>query len=145
IEVNAHGKVVAEDPEGSRAGKPGTDITLTIDAEVQQRAMEAFGADSGAAVGMDVHTGEVICMASSPSFDPNLFVSGISSKAYRLLADYERRPLLDKAIGSTFAPGSTFKMATSLAILDAGIDPTERVVCRGGYQSGNRFFRCHAV
>lgn len=142
VEVNAVGGVIAEDPTGTRPPVPGEDITLTIDAEIQQRALEVFGEDSGSAVLMNVHNGEVLCMASSPSFDPNLFVSGISTKAYRLLADYERRPLLDKAIGSTFAPGSTFKMATALALLSAGIDPSERVVCRGSYPFGNRSFRC---
>lgn len=142
VEVNAVGGIVAEDPTGTRPPVPGEDITLTIDAEVQQRALEVFGEDSGSAVLMNVHNGEVLCMASAPSFDPNLFVSGISTKAYRLLADYERRPLLDKAIGSTFAPGSTFKMATALAFLAAGIDPNERVVCRGSYPFGRRNFRC---
>jgi penicillin-binding protein 2 len=142
IEVNARGNVVEEDPENSRPPTPGEDVTLTLDAEVQARALEVFGEDSGAAVMLNIHNGEVLCMVSAPSFDPNLFVSGISSKAYRLLADYERLPLLDKAIGSTFPPGSTFKMATALAFLEAGIDPKESIVCRGSYAFGNRTFRC---
>jgi penicillin-binding protein 2 len=145
VEVNANGQVIAEDKLGSKISKQGQTLTLSIDNDVQNAAIEAFGTDSGSAVMLDVHTGEIICMVSAPSFDPNLFVSGIPTKAYRLLADYERRPLLDKALGSTFAPGSTFKMASILSFLDAGIDPEERVVCRGGYQYGNRFFRCHSV
>lgn len=145
IEVNARGNIVAEDPDGTRPSTPGEDITLTLDAEVQARALEVFEQDSGSAVLLNIHTGEILCMVSAPSFDPNLFVSGISSKAYRLLADYERRPLLDKAIGSTFAPGSTFKMASALAFLDYGINPAERVVCTGRYRLGNRTFRCHGV
>lgn len=145
VEVNAHGQVIAEDKMGSSQPKSGKALNLTLDLDVQNRAMEVFGEDSGSAVMMNIHTGEIICMSSSPGFDPNLFVSGISSKAYRLLADYERRPLLDKALGSTFAPGSTFKMATALSFLDAGIDPEERVVCRGGLHFGNRFFRCHST
>lgn len=142
IEVNARGNIVAEDPEGTRPPTPGEDITLTLDAEIQSRALEVFEQDSGAAVMMNVHNGEILCMTSSPSFDPNLFVSGISSQAYRLLADYERLPLLDKAIGSTFAPGSTFKMNTALALLSAGISPDEKVVCPGSYRFGNRTFYC---
>lgn len=145
IEVNARGNIVAEDPTGTRPPTEGEDITLTLDAEVQARALEVFEQDSGSAVMINIQNGEVLCMTSAPSFDPNLFVSGISSKAYRLLADYERRPLLDKAIGSTFAPGSTYKMVSTLAFLDAGIPPEERVVCRGGYRFGNRTFRCHAT
>ncbi|BBF79754.1 penicillin-binding protein 2 [Asticcacaulis excentricus] len=145
IEVNARGNIVAEDPDGTRPPTPGEDITLTLDAEVQARALEVFEQDSGSAVLLNIHTGEILCMVSAPSFDPNLFVSGISSKAYKLLNEYERRPLLDKAIGSTFAPGSTFKMATALSFLDYGIDPTEKVVCRGSYRYGNRTFRCHGV
>ncbi|WP_298331383.1 penicillin-binding protein 2 [Asticcacaulis sp.] len=145
IEVNARGNIVAEDPDGTRPPTPGEDITLTLDAEVQARALEVFEQDSGSAVLLNIHTGEILCMVSAPSFDPNLFVSGISSKAYKLLNEYERRPLLDKAIGSTFAPGSTFKMATALSFLDAGVDPSERVVCRGSYRFGNRTFRCHGV
>lgn len=145
IEVNARGNIVAEDPDGTRPPTPGEDITLTLDAEVQARALEVFEQDSGSAVLLNIHTGEILCMVSAPSFDPNLFVSGISSKAYKLLNEYERRPLLDKAIGSTFAPGSTFKMASALSFLDAGVDPSERVVCRGSYRFGNRTFRCHGV
>ena len=81
-------------------------------------------------------------MVSAPAFDPNLFVGGVPSRIYNALRDYERKPLLDKAIYGTFPPGSTFKMTTALAFLDAGIDPTERVVCTGGYRYGNRTFRC---
>ncbi|MDC7684008.1 penicillin-binding protein 2 [Asticcacaulis sp. BYS171W] len=143
IEVNARGNIVAEDPNGTKPPTPGEDITLTLDAEIQARALEVFEQDSGAAVMLDIHTGEILCMTSAPAFDPNLFVSGISSKAYRLLADYERLPLLDKAIGSTFAPGSTFKMNTVLALLAAGVSDTERVNCPGSYRFGNRTFYCH--
>lgn len=145
VEVNARGQVIAEDKEGSSQPVKGKDVTLTIDLDVQNRAVEVFGQESGAAVMLNIQTGEVICMTSTPGFDPNLFVSGISGDHYGLLRDYERKPLLDKAYGSTFAPGSTFKMTTTLALLSVGVDPEERVFCGGGMQFGNRFFRCHAV
>ncbi|HTN40084.1 MAG TPA: penicillin-binding protein 2, partial [Asticcacaulis sp.] len=77
VEVDARGKVVAEDGEGSIEPIPGKDIILTLDADIQQRAIDVFGEDSGSCVMMDIHTGEVLCMTSSPGFDPNLFVSGI--------------------------------------------------------------------
>lgn len=142
VEVDARGRVVAEDVGGSRPPVPGDDVMLTLDADVQNRALEVFGEESGGCVVMDVRNGDILCMVSAPSFDPNLFVSGVPTRIYRALADYERKPLLDKAIYGTFPPGSTFKMTTALALLDAGIDPTERVVCTGGYRYGARTFRC---
>ena len=143
VEVDARGRVVAEDVGGSRAAAPGKEVVLTLDADIQNRALEVFGEESGGCVVMDVRNGDILCMVSSPSFDPNLFVSGIPSDIYRALADYERKPLLDKAIGGVFHPGSTFKLTTALALLEAGVDPTERVVCSGGYRFGSRIFHCH--
>lgn len=142
VEVDARGRVVGEDVGGSRAAVPGKDVVLTLDADVQNRALEVFGQESGGCVVMDVRNGDILCMVSAPSFDPNLFVGGVPTHIYRALADYERRPLLDKAIYGTFPPGSTFKMTTALAFLDAGINPAERVVCTGGYRFGARTFRC---
>ncbi|MBU2135392.1 MAG: penicillin-binding protein 2 [Alphaproteobacteria bacterium] len=142
VEVDARGRVVAEDVGGSRPAVPGAEVVLTLDADVQNRALEVMGDESGSCVVMDVRNGDILCMVSSPSFDPNLFVSGVPTRIYRALADYERKPLLDKALGGTFPPGSTFKPTTALALLAAGIDPKERVVCTGGYRFGNRVFRC---
>jgi penicillin-binding protein 2 len=142
IEVNSTGNIVEEDDDTATPPIPGQEVVLTLDAEIQNRAMEVFGVESGSAVMMNVHTGEVLCMFSAPSFDANLFVSGISSAAYKLLNEYDHLPLLDKAIGSTFAPGSTFKLNTALALLQAGVDPKLRVNCPGSYQYGNRRFYC---
>lgn len=142
VEVDARGRVVAEDVGGSRPAVPGKDVVLTLDADVQNRALEVFGDESGSAVVMDVRTGDILCMVSAPSFDPNLFVGGVPSHIYRALSEYERKPLLDKAIGGVFHPGSTFKLTTSLALLEAGVDPAERVVCTGGYRFGARVFHC---
>ena len=142
VEVDARGRVVGEDVGGSRPATPGEDVVLTLDADVQNRALEVFGEESGACVVMDIRNGDILCMVSAPSFDPNLFVSGVPSNIYSALRDYERKPLLDKAIGGVFHPGSTFKLTTALALLEAGVDPKERVVCTGGYRFGNRTFRC---
>jgi penicillin-binding protein 2 len=142
VEVDARGRVVGEDVGGSRPPVPGKDVTLTLDLDVQKRALEVFGQESGGCVVMDVRNGDILAMVSAPSFDPNLFVSGVPTSVYRALADYERKPLLDKAIYGSFPAGSTFKMVTALAFLDAGISPTERVNCTGGYRYGNRTFRC---
>ena len=142
VEVDAHGRVVATDVGGSKPAVNGKDVVLTLDFDVQNRALEVFGEESGGCVAMDVRNGDILCMVSAPSFDPNLFVGGVPGPIYRALSEYERKPLLDKAIGGVFHPGSTFKLTTSLALLEAGVDPTERVTCTGGYRYGNRVFRC---
>ena len=142
VEVDARGRVVAEDIGGSKPAEPGKDVVLTLDADVQNRALEVYGEESGGCVVMDVRNGDILCMVSAPSFDPNMFVGGVPSRVYSALRDYERKPLLDKAIYGSFPPGSTFKMTTALALLDAGVNPAERVPCSGGYRYGNRTFRC---
>jgi penicillin-binding protein 2 len=139
VEVDARGRVVAEDVGGSRPAVPGKDVVLTLDADVQNRALEVFGEESGGCVVMDVRSGDILCMVSAPSFDPNLFVSGVPTRTYSALRDYERRPLTDKAIDGTFAPGSTFKPVVGLAALKRGVDPDRRIVCTGGYYLGRRF------
>lgn len=144
VEVDARGRVVAEDIGGSKAAVPGDEVVLTLDADVQNRALEVFGEEAGGAVLMDVRNGDILCMVSAPSFDPNLFVSGVPSRTYRALADYERRPLLDKALTGTFAPGSTFKPVVGLAALRRGANPERRIVCTGGFYLGRRF-ACHAT
>jgi penicillin-binding protein 2 len=143
VEVDARGRVVGEDPEGSRPSVPGKDVVLTLDVDVQTRALEVFGDESGAAVCMDVRTGDILCMVSAPSFDANLFVGGVPTKIYRAYADYERRPLLDKVLTGTFAPGSTFKPVTGMAALLRGANPDRVINCSGGYYLGRRF-ACHA-
>lgn len=142
VEVDAEGRVRGEDVDGSENATPGDEVVLTLDADVQNRALEVFGEEAGGCVVMDVRTGDVLCMVSAPSFDPNLFVAGVPSSIYNAWRDYERRPMLDKAIYGTFPPGSTFKMTSALAFLDAGIDPSERVTCTGSYRFGSRSFRC---
>jgi len=139
VEVDARGRVVGEDAEGSRAAVPGKEVVLTLDADIQNRALEVFGEEAGGCVVMDVRNGDILAMVSSPSFDPNLFVSGVPSTIYRALADYERRPLLDKALGGTFAPGSTFKPVVGLAAMKRGVDPSRRIVCNGSFYLGRRF------
>ncbi|MNU83770.1 Penicillin-binding protein 2 [compost metagenome] len=139
VEVDVRGRVVAEDAAGSKAAIQGSEVLLTLDNDVQNRALEVFGEEAGSCVVMDVRNGDILAMVSSPSFDPNLFVSGVPSKVYRALADYERRPLLDKALGGTFAPGSTFKPVVGLAAMKRGWDPNRRVVCNGSFFLGRRF------
>lgn len=139
VEVDAEGRVRGEDVGGSRPPQPGSETLLTLDVDAQNRALEVFEEESGAAVAIDCRTGDVLVMASAPSFDPNLFVSGVPSAVYRAWADYERNPLLDKAVTGTYAPGSTFKPVVGMAAMLAGVDPNRRIVCNGGYYLGRRF------
>lgn len=143
VEVDANGREVRQDEDGDIAAVPGQEIQLSLDVDIQNRALEVFGDESGGAVMLDCQTGDVLCLASAPSFDANRFVRGMTGPEYRALANYERRPLLDKALTATYPPGSTFKTMTALAALDAGIDPEVRTVCGGGWFFGGRYFRCH--
>jgi penicillin-binding protein 2 len=141
-EVDAQGRVVRLDPEGDIRPTPGKEIRLTLDADIQNRALEVMGEESGAIVVMDCRNGDILCMVSAPSFDANRFVKGLSGPEYKALAEYERKPLLDKAMTGTFPPGSTFKPTVALAALTAGIDPEQRVNCGGSWFYGGRSWRC---
>jgi penicillin-binding protein 2 len=141
IEVNVVGRVMRE--LDRREGTPGADVRLTIDARLQNYAQARMGEDSASAVVMDVATGDLLAIASAPSYDPNLFVRGISGPDYRQLLENERRPLSNKSVQGAYPPGSTFKMVTALAALEAGvITPETRVRCPGHYDAGGRRFHC---
>ncbi|WP_332766968.1 penicillin-binding protein 2 [Phenylobacterium sp.] len=142
VEVDANGREVRQDEGGDIAAIPGKEIQLTLDVDVQNRALEVMGDESGAIVVMDCRTGDLLCMASSPSFDANRFVRGLSGPEYRALALYDRKPLLDKVMNGTYPPGSTFKPTVALAALEAGVDPEARVNCSGGWYYGGRTWRC---
>ena len=142
-EVDAQGRVVRLDPTGDIAATAGKEIRLTLDADIQNRALEVMGEESGAIVMVDCRNGDLLCMASTPSFDANQLVKGLSGSEYRAPAEYERKPLLDKTMTGVYPPGSTFKPTVALAALSAGIDPTERVVCTGGWYFGGRTWHCH--
>ena len=142
-EVDSVGRVVRLDPAGDIPPVAGKAIHLTLDADIQNRALEVMGEESGAIVVMDCRTGDLLCMASAPSFDANRFVRGLSGPEYKALAEYERKPLLDKAITGVYPPGSTFKPTVSLAALSAGIDPEVRIFCSGSWYYGGRTWRCY--
>ena len=141
IEVNSAGRVMRELER--EEGDAGDDIRLTIDADVQNFAQARLGEESAAAVVMDVATGELICCASSPSFDPNLFVRGISHADYDALMEDDHRPMANKTVSGAYPPGSTFKMVTALAALEAGVITADtRVRCPGFIEFGERRFHC---
>lgn len=141
LEVNAYGRVMNEIERNS--GEEGESLKLTIDARLQRAAYEAFGEESGAAVVLDVRTGEILALVSTPSFDPNLFTNGISYKHWNALLNNERTPLVNKAVSGQYSPGSTFKVVVALAALEAGvIDLNTRFNCNGGLDVGNIRFHC---
>ncbi len=141
--TNAHGRVIEEIPDERLAPSPGKDLYVTIDADLQRVAIERFEGESGAAVVLDVETGDVLAMVSTPAFDPNDFVNGISSADYALLRDDTRSPLYPRAHGGVYPPGSTFKMVVATAALEAGVvKPTDTVHCNRYYHFGNRTWHC---
>ena len=142
VEVDANGREVRQDSGGDIPATAGSEIQLSLDADIQTRALEVMGDESGAVVMLDCRTGDVLCMASAPSFDANRFVRGMTRAEYSALANYERKPLLDKAMSGLYPPGSTFKPTVALAALEAGIDPEIRVNCSGGWYYGGRTWRC---
>ena len=130
IEINAAGRVIRELSRDEFT--PGNDIQLTVDHGLQNYAQSRLAGESAGAVVMDVETGDLLAMASAPSFDPDLFVRGISSTDYSALTQNIYRPLFNKTVQGTYPPGSTFKMMTGLAALKAGvIGPGEKVYCPG--------------
>jgi penicillin-binding protein 2 len=141
VEVNAVGRPIRE--LSRKEGKPGADIRLTLDLDLQQVAYDRLGDESGAVVVVDVLTGNVLALVSSPGYDPNAFSRGITLAEWRALTRDPKAPLINKAIAGTYAPGSTFKPMVGLAALERGVmTPTTAVTCRGGLTVGNHTFHC---
>ena len=142
VEVNAVGRVVRE--LDRTEGQPGSNALLTIDLDLQRFAAEKMkDHQSGSVVVLDVITGDVLAMASTPGFDPSTFARGITQSEWRDLLDNPERPLHNKAIAGVYPPGSTYKMVTALAALESkAIDPYTRLPCVGHLELGNIKFHC---
>jgi penicillin-binding protein 2 len=141
LEVNAVGRVIRE--LDRQEGTQGQDVTLTIDAGLQQSVLQRLGEESASAVVMDARNGEVLAMVSNPSFDPSLFNSGVSQAQWVEWTSNRRAPLINKASAGLYAPGSTFKMVVALAGLESkAINPNETVNCPGYLDFGDRRFHC---
>ena len=133
VETNAQGRVLRvlkhTDPI------PGKNIVLSLDVHLQEAAENALGDRRGSVVALDPETGDVLAMVSKPSFDPNLFVTGISFKEYAALHDSLDRPLFNRVLRGLYAPGSTIKPEMAIAGLDSGVvTPQTRVFDPGYYQ-----------
>ncbi len=143
VVMNALGRVVEVLPSDDLAAVPGRDMVVSLDADLQEYAAKRLGEEAGSAVVMDVKTGQILTMVSTPGYDPNLFVNGISQTAYNTLLENERRPLFHKAYDGFYPPGSTFKMVVATAALESGlVDGAQRVNCIGHMSLGGRRFHC---
>ena len=140
VEVDVQGKLLRQlQVEPSR---PGNKIYLTLDRELQCAAAEAFGSQSGAAIALDVNTGEILAMVSRPTFDPSLFARGIAGDEWRVLAGNAGHPLQNKVIAGQYPPGSTFKMVVALAALRDGLNVKRSIDCEGDFVIGGSRYRC---
>jgi penicillin-binding protein 2 len=140
VEVTAKGKLVKElEPKPDRSG--GT-VQLTIDSDLHQYAARRIGDQSCSVVVLDVTNGDILAMPSMPSFDPNNFSDGISQSEWKMLSGDDHLPLVDKTLESLYPSGSTIKPSMAMALLNAGIDRKQIVVCNGAFPLGNHVFHC---
>lgn len=140
LEVNAVGRVIRE--LDRREGVQGQDVQISVDAELQ-KAIRGKIEEGTSVVLMDARNGEVLAMASQPSFDPNVFNSGVSAQQWREWTANRATPLINKATNGLYAPGSTFKMIVALAALEARVvQPGERIHCPGHMDLGDARFHC---
>lgn len=140
-EVNVVGREIRE--LSRLPAQKGRRLTLTFDADLQMQLQERLSKETSAgAVVMDAHTGEVYALCSYPAFDPNIFSQGIPADMWEELLFDDAKPLANKVVAGQYPPGSTFKMVTALAALEAGIDPGTHVYCPGYYMMGKTKFHC---
>ena len=139
-EVDAHGRQLGKiQQEPPIAGE---NITLSLDAALQQAAVDALGTDSGCIVVMEPDTGKLRALVTQPSFDNNLFTAKLSEKDWATLRDNPDHPMQNRAIQSAYPPGSVWKLMMAGLFLESGIDPKASVTCTGGVTLGTHTFRC---
>lgn len=141
IEVDAMGRFLRTITEQSPT--TGNSLVLTVDLKVQKAAEAAFGSQAGAAVAMDVNTGEILAFVSNPAFDPALFAGRLPADVWKGYLEDKRHPLENKALKGQYPPGSTFKIIMALAGLEEGlVDENTTFGCSGSYKFGGRSFGC---
>lgn len=141
VEVDAAGRKLRV--LSKRPPLPGMNLTLTIDKNLQFVAEEALKGKKGAVVAMNPMNGEILACASSPAFDPNVFIEGIDKTEWNRMVSSKDYPLQNRAISGQYPPGSTFKIVVALAALEEGvIEPDKEIFCPGRYHLGRHVFRC---
>lgn len=143
---DAHGRIKGhfEDGKYDITPVPGKDLTLSIDADLQAYAESLMVNKVGAVVAIQPSTGEILCMVSSPTFDPRLLVGRQRGKNYKALVANPYKPLFDRAITASYPPGSTFKPTQGLiGLQDGAITPQTVLHCNGGFRMGNFRMGCH--
>ncbi len=140
VEVNAHGRIIRELER--EPGRPGEDVYLTIDRDLQQLIYEKLKDDSAAVAVMDIENGDLLALVSTPGYDPNAFNVGVTPEQWSELNN-DHKPLINKVISGAYPPGSTFKMVTALAALEEGlITPETTFNCSGAVALGTHLFHC---
>src|ERR1700730_9207559 len=139
--VNSHGKELGH--LGQELAIPGKDLRLTIDLDIQMAAEKALEGKIGAIVAMDPHTGEILAMASRPTFDPNQFAVRLTKSYWNEILNNPDHPLLNKTIQAQLAPGSTFKIIMSVAGLQEYVAQDMHVQCNGGAEFYGHFSACY--
>jgi len=140
-EVNAYGKRIRQ--VDYTDGLNGKSIQLTIDTEIQKLCSELLKDVAGSISVMDIYTGEIVAMQSSPSFDPNLFLFGINQDDWQLIRNDPLKPLVNKTLSGLYSPGSTFKPMVALSALENGIiDENFKVNCKGKIEMYGQTYHC---
>ena len=141
VEINAAGRIIRE--ISIKPPAEGKTQTLSLDLDLQRFGYERMGAETGAAVVLDVRTGEILLQVSTPSYDPNIFTSGVDQATWQQLAQNPDKPLINKPVAGLYPPASTFKTLTALALLHYNIvKPNQTFFCPGHYFFGNRQVHC---
>jgi penicillin-binding protein 2 len=143
VEVDALGRELEVLKEVE--AQPGHDLVLSIDLDLQSAAARAMGSEAGAVVAMNPANGQVYCLYSSPSFNQNDFITGLTPAEWRQMVADERHPLKDRAVSGVYPPGSTYKIVTAAAALAEGvITPETSFFCGGQIPFGRRYYKCWA-
>jgi penicillin-binding protein 2 len=139
VETSAAGRAMRK--LASNPATPGNTVMMSIDIKLQKLVEDLYGDRRGALVAMDPKTGEVLAFVSKPTFDPNLFVDGIDTENWQALNESEDKPLLNRALRGTYAPGSTYKPYMALAALETGKRTPQQTIFDPGYFNfgGHRF------
>jgi penicillin-binding protein 2 len=142
--VDAVGRIIGEDTDRAVTPKNGANVLTTIDERIQKRMESSLSAHpAGCAVAMDIMTGAIVAMASSPTFNPDTFSGNSGSEHIEELRENRHKPFMNKSIEGLYPPGSTFKIVVALAALESGaVTPEERIFCPGYWDYGDHRYHC---